>query len=221
MRWLMAGLLALLPWPLRRLAMVHLQGHDIAPSARIGFSLVSVGRLTMGEGARIGHLTLIKGLARLSIGENGIIGNLNWISGFALGHPTHFADNPGRDPSLLMGREAAITNRHLIDCTDRISIGHHTTLAGYRTQILTHSIDVRRSAQRAQPVSIGSYCFVGTGCILLAGSALPDCSVLGAGAVLTRAHAESHHLYAGSPAAPIQPLPHDAAYFHRAAGYVL
>ena len=97
MRWLMAGLLALLPWPLRRLAMVHLQGHDIAPSARIGFSLVSVGRLTMGEGARIGHLTLIKGLARLSIGENGIIGNLNWISGFALGHPTHFADNPGRD----------------------------------------------------------------------------------------------------------------------------
>ncbi|MBS0430337.1 MAG: acyltransferase [Proteobacteria bacterium] len=218
---LTAALLALLPWRLRRLVMVHALGHDIAPSARIGLSLVSVGQLTMGEGARIGHLTMIKGLARLSMGENGIVGNLNWISGFSAGHPTHFADDTGRDPSLVLGREAAITNRHLIDCTDRVSIGHHSTLAGFRTQILTHSIDIGRSVQRAQPVTIGAYCFVGTACVVLAGSVLPDCSVLGAGSVLNKAHAESYQLYAGTPATPVKAMPRDATYFHRAAGYVL
>ncbi|GAC1536827.1 MAG: hypothetical protein NVS2B4_17090 [Ramlibacter sp.] len=220
MRLLLHCFMALLPWPLRRRLLNGVFGHEIAPSARIGLSIVSVDKLTMAAGARIGHLTLVKGLSRLEMGQNSAIGNLNWISGFPLGHPSHFLQQPGRDPSLRLGDEAAVTNRHFIDCTDRVTIGAYTTFAGFRSQVLSHSIDIFQSRQRAQPVTIGQYCFVGTGCILLAGSSLPDRSVLGAGSLLNKAFVQPNHLYAGSPAQPVKALPQEAAYFQRSAGYV-
>ena len=56
----------------------------------------------------------------------------------------------------------------------------------------------------------------GTGCILLPGSALPDYSVLGAGAVLTKAHERTGCLYAGSPAKEIKSLDVESIpYFKR------
>jgi acetyltransferase-like isoleucine patch superfamily enzyme len=82
--------------------------------------------------------------------------------------------------------------------------------------MLTHSIDVYNNRQDAKPIRIGKYCFVGTGCILLPGSELPDYSVLGAGAVLTKAHTKPGCLYAGSPAKEVKELDVDVIpYFKR------
>ncbi len=220
MKLLLHCLLLLLPWPVRRRLLNGLFGHEIAPSARIGLSLIQADKVILRSGARIGHLTLVKGLSRLDMGRNSVIGNLNWISGFPLGHPSHFLEQTDRDPSLSLGDEAAITNRHFIDCTDRVTIGAYSTFAGFRSQILSHSIDIAQSKQRSRPVTIGRYCFVGTGCILLAGSSLPDRSVLGAGAVLNKSFDQSCQLYAGSPAHPVKALSQEACYFHRSAGYV-
>ena len=77
------------------------------------------------------------------------------------------------------------------------------------------------SRQRCSPVGIGDYTFVGTGSIILPGSALPAYSILGAGSVLNRQFLEEHWLYAGNPAAPVKRLCPEAAYFRRTTGYVV
>jgi acetyltransferase-like isoleucine patch superfamily enzyme len=148
------------------------------------------------------------------------IGNGNWITGFPLGSSRHFADEKDRQPQLIVGEHAAITHRHLIDCTNSVVIGKFTTVAGFQSQILTHSIDLQKNRQASVPVCVGDYCFVGTNCVLLGGSALPDFCVLGAKSLLNKAFTESHHLYGGVPARPIEKLPSDYEYFHRAVGFV-
>ncbi len=220
MKKLLALVLVLFPWRIRRWLLVALLRYQIHPTARIGLSWICPDRLEMGAGARIGSLTVCKGLALLSMGERSRLGNLNWITGFPLASTRFFGDEPDRRPELIIGEHGAVTNRHLIDCTNSVRIGRFTTFAGFRSQILTHSIDLYRSRQSSKPVSIGDYCFVGTGCVVLGGSRLPDYSVLGAGSVLNQSHAETHQLYAGTPARAVKALAHDMMYFHRPVGFV-
>ncbi|MBA3697319.1 MAG: acyltransferase [Planctomycetes bacterium] len=209
-----------LPWFLRRLLLRGLFGYRIHPRARIGLAVVAVRRLHLGDGASIGHFTIVKGVELLELGDHASIGRGNWISGFPLGHPRHFVHQPERRNDLVIGAHAHVTNRHLLDCTGGIAIGPFSTLAGFSTQILTHSIDLTTNRQSSQPVSIGAYCFVGTDCVLLAGAALPERSVLGAMSLLNKAYLEVSHLYAGVPARPVKGLDPQFAYFHRVDGYV-
>lgn len=219
-RLFIAALLAPLPWFLKRPLMQALLGYKLHPSARIGLSLVAAGQVELGEGARIGHLNVVRGLSRLEMGPHTIISQLNWITGFPAGASRHFAQVIGRKPMLILAEHSAITSRHLIDCTHTVTIGKFTTLAGFRSQILTHSIDLAAGRQDSAAVEIGAYCFVGTGCIILAGAKLPDYCVLGAGAVLPHPVAETHTLYAGVPAHAVKQLPADWKYFTRAQGFV-
>lgn len=212
--------LMILPWTLRRRALRFLFGYQIDGSARIGFSLISVTRLQMGPKSRIGHLTRVKGLQELVVGEGAALGNLNWVTAYPLGDIRHFAADANRDPSLVIERHAAITHRHMIDCTDRVVVGEFSTVAGWRSQVLTHAIDVTASRQSAEPISIGRYCFVGTGVIILKGASLPDYSVLGAGSVLNGTMSENYMLYSGVPASAVRPLGRDLGYFQRTEGFV-
>jgi acetyltransferase-like isoleucine patch superfamily enzyme len=213
-------LLFILPWPLRRRILALFFHYDLAPSSRIGFSIVAVRSLRMERNARIGNFTFIRGLRSLIVGEFAAIGNLNWITG-RVEHSVFFAENKTRDSSLTIKRHGAVTHRHLIDCTDSVTIGEFTTLAGWGSQLVTHGIDVATSRQRSAPIEIGSYCLIGTRCILLKGSKLPDYSVLGAGSVLVHAKSETHKIYSGVPAAPVRDLQPACNYFHRKTGAVL
>jgi acetyltransferase-like isoleucine patch superfamily enzyme len=156
----------------------------------------------------------------VTVEESGIIGTLNWVTATPYGDPTHFALETGRSPSLYVERHAAITSRHMIDCTDRVTIGAFAILAGWRSQILTHAIDFKMGRQTCAPVKIGRYSFVGTRCVLLKGSVLPDKSVLAAGSVLTRAMSEEGTLYGGSPAAALRAIDTQGKYFTREDGFV-
>jgi acetyltransferase-like isoleucine patch superfamily enzyme len=210
------------PWALRRVLLRFLFGFDLHPTARIGASVILSRRLTMGAYARIGSLSFIRGLERLELEEHSHLGNLNWISAFPLNTgASHYREEVGRDPSLVMRQHSAITNRHLIDCTGGVSIGEFSTIAGFRSQILTHSINIVDSVQRSAPVSIGRYSFVGTGVVILGGSILPDYSVLGAGSVLNKVFVDAFRLYAGSPAVMKRELDSGAAYFCRQRGFVV
>ena len=210
----------LLPWPLRRRWLAWRFGYALAPTARIGLAWVFPERLEMGPGASIGHLTVVKGLTRLALGERSSIGRGCWITGFPRGESRHFAHQPERVPELVIGRESAVTNRHLLDCTASVSIGDFSTFAGFSSQVLTHSIDLAESRQSSRPVRIGHHCFVGTNSVILGGAELPDHSVLGAKSLLNKAFAETHTLYAGVPAAPVKTLPAEWKYFTRAEGFV-
>lgn len=209
-----------LPWSLRRRALNIFFGYEIAPSAFIGYSFLAVERCRISENARIGHLTFVKGLSLLQLDEHGTLGNLNWVTGFPKTKKEHFAGDTERDPCLLIERHAAITNRHMVDCTDRVTIGAFSTVGGFRSQILSHAIDLIANRQSCRPITVGAYCFVGTGAILLKGSVLPDRSILGAGSVLTKAMSEPGMLYSGVPAVAVRPIEAASGYFVRKVGFV-
>lgn len=220
MRNLVQILLFVLPWTLRRRALSRLFGFEIAEGARIGFSLVSARRVSLAAGARIGHLTLIKGLSELRLGTEARLGNLNWVTAVPAGNARHFLLETDRCPALVIEDHAAVTHRHLVDCTDRVTIGAFTTFAGWGSQILTHAIDLRANCQSAAPVTVGRYCFVGTRVVLLKGSRLPDRSVLAAGSVLSRAMEAEDTIYGGVPAVAMRTIDPSSGYFERDQGFV-
>ncbi len=225
MRTLLLALLTLLPWKLRRPLLQRFLGYELHPQSFIGLAWVYPRRLTMSAGASIGALTVVRGLELLELGEAAGIGRLNWISAYPLGsepgQPPHFAHQAGRRPELKLAEHAAITNRHILDCTDRISVGAFTTIAGFRSQFLTHSINLETSRQECRPIEIGAYCFVGTACTVLGGSRLPDYCVLGAHSLLNKSFSETHRLYAGVPAESRRELDPQLAYFSRRSGFVV
>jgi len=210
-----------LPGALRRSFLQSQFGYQIHPSCRLGFCWLSPTRLVMEEGSEIGHLTVCKSIDLLHLKRFSTIGRGNWITGFPLGPSPHYAEETDRRPQLVLGEHSAITHRHLIDCTNSVAIGRFTTMAGFQSQILTHSIDLQQNRQTSAPVRVGDYCFVGTNSVLLPGSALPDYSVLGAKSLLNRIFTEPYQLYGGVPAEPIKQLPPDYAYFHRSQGFVI
>jgi acetyltransferase-like isoleucine patch superfamily enzyme len=211
----------LLPWAARRRFLEAQFGYTIHPKSRIGFAWIFPERLIMEEGATIGDLTLCKNISLLHLGAHSSIGRGNWITGFPAGPSRHFAEETERQPQLIVGEHSSITHRHLIDCTNTVTIGKFTTFAGFQSQILTHSIDLERNRQTSAPVQIGDYCFVGTNSVLLGGSALPDYCVLGAKSLLNKSFNETHQLYAGVPARPVQQLSPELPYFRRAEGFVI
>ncbi len=210
-----------LPWSIRRALLEPQFGYSIHPSSRIGFAWIFPARLVLEASATIGHLTVCKGLALLHLGEHSSIGRGNWITGFPREGARHFRSETDRRPELVVGAHSAITNRHLLDCTNAVTIGSFTTLAGFQSQILTHSIDLEQNRQASAPVRIGDRCFLGTNCVLLGGSVLPDHSVLGAKSLLNKSFTESHTLYGGVPARPLKKLSPDLGYFKRTEGFVL
>lgn len=211
----------LLPWRLRRSFLERRFGYQIHPTARIGFAWILPARLIMEEGTRIGTASVCKNLDLLHLKAHATVGRANWITGFPLGQSRHFAHQTNRRPELIVGEHAAITNRHLLDCTNSVTIGRFTTFAGFHSQIISHSIDLQENRQSSEPVHVGDYCFVGTNCVLLGGSALPDFCVLGAKSLLNKAFTETYQLYGGVPARAIKPLSRDSKYFQRTEGFVV
>ena len=210
----------LLPWGLRRSFLEKQFGYSIHPTSRIGLAWIFPRRLVMEEGSRIGHLNLCKSIDLFHLGAHAVVGQLNWITGFPSGSSRHFAHQTDRSPELILEGHAGISSRHLIDCTARVRIGAFATVGGFRSQILTHSIDLSAGRQTAEPIDIGEYCFTGTNSVMLGGSALPHHSVLGAQSLLNKKWEEPYRLYGGVPAKPLKELPPEMEYFRRTEGFV-
>jgi len=220
MKTVLAILSFLLPWSLRRSLLEKQFGYSIHPSSRIGFAWIFPRRLIMEEGSRIGHLTLCKNIDLLHLGAHAIVGQLNWITGFPSGPSRHFAHQAERRPELIIEQHAGISSRHLIDCTARVRIGAFATIGGFRSQLLTHSIDFNAGRQTAEPIEIAEYSFTGTNSVVLGGSVLPHHSVLGAQSLLNKKWDEPYRLYAGVPAKPVKELSPELEYFRRTEGFV-
>lgn len=195
-------------------------GWNISATAEISrLAFLNVRSVNLGPGSKIRAMTYAKGLDSIVLGAHARIGRLNWITGFPSSNLDHFSHVQGRDPVLILGDHASITNRHLIDCTDRVEIGAFSTFAGFRSQILTHSIDLKNNIQHCRPVKIGEYSFVGTGTIILGGAILPNRSILAAGSTLGGRLTEEDCLYGGSPVRKIKSLS-GYLYFSRNEGSV-
>lgn len=215
MKLLLKLLLVFVPWPLRRRLLVRIFRYKIHPTARIGLSFFYPEHLVMGPEATVGHFNVAVNLEKIVMHEKTTINRGNWITGYPLRLKDNFQHIKNRKPYLIMGKDSAITKNHLIDCTDMVTIGELTSIAGYGTQILAHSTSLQQNAQHCAPITIGSRSFVGTRSILLPGTALPDSSVLGAGSVLTKAFTEPFSLYGGVSAKFIKKLDPSMAFLTR------
>lgn len=220
LEFIIAVISAILPLFIKRIIYKNIFKWNIDPSARIGLSLIWARQVSLGPGAVIGHFVILKNMDSLRLEEGALIGSRTYASAIGLGSDVHFSDNPDRNPSLTLGRHAAVTGRHVLDCNDAVTIGEYATLAGRETIIYTHGINVGRNRQESAPVTIGKYAMVGARCMIVKGAVLPDYSVLGAQSVLTKKMTTPYGLYAGNPATLVRELDQGALYFSRANGRV-
>jgi acetyltransferase-like isoleucine patch superfamily enzyme len=212
LRRVLALLMILLPARPRRLFAIHVLKWDIDPTAYVGRSVFLVRHLSMGPETSIGAMNVFRGLDELRLGTGAKIAQRNWVSAHPLAHTMH---SPGaRDASLVFGDWAIMTNGHVIDCSDRVEIKAHAAIAGYRTQILTHSLDLVRDRQVTGPVEVGEHSAVMSGCLLLSGTSVPAYSIVSAGSVVTTKLTAEHTFYRGNPAQPVRTLP-DLRFFRR------
>lgn len=212
----------LLPWPVKRWALTRFFGFDIHPTAYIGFSWIFPHKLIMEENTRIEHLNTAIHLDRIWMKKNALIDRGNWITGHSTKIASkHFQHQTNRLAELILGESASVTKNHHLDCTNQISIGAFSTIAGYNSQFLTHSIDLLDNRQGSAPIRIGDYTFVGTNVVVLGGAELPARSVLGAKSLLNKPYTVEWTLYGGVPAKPLQEIPRAAAYFSRQEGFVI
>jgi acetyltransferase-like isoleucine patch superfamily enzyme len=213
---MMESLVWLLPSSALKNRLLRMFGHDISPSARIGPVLaLNVGCAVIGEGATIAALNVFRSLRLLKMGDAATMGSFNMISA----HPAYQALHPDVG-SLAMGHGAAITSRHNVDCSGIVRLGDMSAVAGQRTTILTHEIDITMNVQSAGRVLIGERSAVLTNCLVLKGAILPSYSLLTANSMLirTRELDPAPGIYGGSPAQFIRSNPIDdgESWFERA-----
>lgn len=214
-----ALLAPLVPNAGRRYLARKLLGARVAADAVVGISLIDATRIELGPRSSIGHFSVIRNLDALILEEDALLGTFNWI--FGARGTKHFVARPERTSTLVLREGASVTSRHIVDCTDRVDIGAFSIVAGFRSQILTHSINVVANVQQCEPVVIGPYSFIGTGSILLKGARFPARSVLAAGSVYSARGGEEYQIYSGVPAAPAKLLPENAQYMLRTSPHVV
>jgi acetyltransferase-like isoleucine patch superfamily enzyme len=207
-----ASLFAFFPMPLKRLVAKWVYGWDIHPTAYIGPSVLTVRHLSMGAGASIGGRNTITNLHELRLGEGATIGSGNMVKGW-WDHPTQPLAE--RTPSLLLGDFAQIASYHYIDCVDTLELGPHAAIAGFRSTVLTHSIDLVRDKYVVGPIVLGEFAVVMSGSMLLAGTRVPARSVVAAGSVVDTKLSSELTLYRGNPAVAVRELPDRLGFFQR------
>jgi acetyltransferase-like isoleucine patch superfamily enzyme len=220
---LLSAAILVFPWSIRRFLYQYLMGYEIHSTARIGWSIVSVNRCVLKAHAAIWSFNCIRSLDYLELGEHAVIGEKNHVFGYQARGETQnafFRHRLDRQSSFIMGAHSALTYSHLVDCSDAVTIGAFSTVAGFGSQLLSHSLDLSANIQDCRPITIGKYCFVGTDVVILPGAILPDRSVLGAKSLLQTAMERTDSLYGGVPAREIKEIDTSKGYFVRLNGFV-
>jgi acetyltransferase-like isoleucine patch superfamily enzyme len=210
-------LILLTPGAIKRRLLRWLFGWEIDRSATLGMSLFyNVSQVRMGPGSRIGHFNVLRNLRSVELKSHAVIGQWNWITA-----ATMLVDPPYVPTSgcITINDEAAINSRHYLDCAGGIEVGAATTIAGVRSTILSHQIDVATSRQTAVPIRIGSYSFVGSNVLVTPGASIPDRCVIAMGATVVGRLSQSGMLYGGVPARPLKSV-EGGKYFDREKGFV-
>lgn len=203
--------MVMLPEKLRVLLARKVLGWDIHPTAHLGRSLMIVGHVSMGPGSSIGAFNVFRGLQEVRLGEGASIATRNFIG--APPYAQLFLAETAPRPVLILGDYAMITIGHEIDVTDRVEFASHARLAGFKSQILTHNLNLMRDRWETGPVELGERSAVMSGCILLSGTRVPARSVVSAGSVVTTKLTKEQTLYRGNPAEAVRELPANLGYF--------
>lgn len=198
---LSAVLLLVFPMRLVRV-LLNCMGHRIQSGARVGLSLIWCDRLVMEAGARVGHGNVIA-VRRVLMRKGAVIGRANVVHGplsLALGPRAALGNRNSvlragkgvtQGPSRLrLGELAKITSDHRVDCTQSVSVGAFSTIAGSGSQIWTHGyVHDERGEGRYRidgRVTIGDNVYVGSAAILSMGISIGRGVMVGAGTTIAK-----------------------------------
>jgi acetyltransferase-like isoleucine patch superfamily enzyme len=209
------ALVAALPGFLKRPLYRWLFGYKIGRRVRLGLSLIDARECEIADDVSFGHLNLVLGVGRLLVGEHARIGHLNVIRGgeeVSIGRwaeilrmneinsiPDPLVVNP-TDPRFHLGDGSIVTAGHKIDFTDRVSIGRRTIIGGRNSSLWTHN------RQRTRPVEIGELTYVGSEIRVAPGGVIPSRCIVGIGSVITGRLEGEYMLIAGVPARAVKEL---------------
>ena len=207
---------AFLPNSAKRIIYRRIFGYKIHPTARLKICYIDAKHVVLGPESYIGYFTIIRNLPQLILEDYATIGQWNWITCAELFTSNASDVQPSSPEGLVIGRHAALTSRHYVDCPGGVSIGAFTTVAGVRSTILTHQINFA-GRQEVKPVTIGAYCYVGANVKFVPGSSVADRCVVGMGAVVAGRLTKSDAVYGGVPARFIRPT-EGGEYFQRTVG---
>lgn len=212
LRLALAYVFKFLPMSLKRIVAKWIYKWDIHPTAYIGPSVLVIDEVSMGPGTRIGARNVITNLNELRMAQGSAIGSGNLIKGW-WDHPTDALNK--RNPAIFLAEYSQIASYHYIDCVDTLEIHSHAALAGFKSTVLTHSIDLMRDRYTTGSVVIGEYSGVMSGCMLLAGTRIPPRSIISAGSVVTTRLTQEQALYRGNPAVMVRPISDRMAWLRR------
>jgi acetyltransferase-like isoleucine patch superfamily enzyme len=196
-------------WVARRLL-----GWDIHPTAYLGRSIIDARFVRMGPESMIGPFNVIRALDRLELGRGANIASRNWIVGIPLDSAI-YAQATKRDPSLVMGDFAMVTVGHDIDCADKVELAEHAVIAGFRSSVLTHSLNFVNDRFFTGTVTLGPYGVLLSNCVMLTGTNVPARSIVSAGSVVATPLAAEQTFYRGNPAEAVRELPETLRFFKR------
>lgn len=217
---LLSWLLPILPSALKIPIYRRVFGYSIGRDVRIGISLIRVGKLTVGDHARIGSLTVFRDIPEVRIGSCCVIAGRTQFYSHREFSRSDSISIRRNCPQLIVGEHSFIGGGHLFDIQDSVIIGRFTTVAGTRSTVFTHQLDVASCQHVTKPVSIGDYCMVGSDVKFVPGARVPSYCVVGMGAVVTKRFEDPYCLIAGNPARVVRRLAPDSAYFCRSVGHI-
>ncbi len=199
-RVLLVVLVGVLPASPLKNALLRRLGWRVGADASIGPCLfVRIGSAEVGEGAAIGPFNVVRDLQSFELGDGAIMGQWNWLSAAS---PLVQGIGGSEVGAFRLGRHSAVTSRHYMDASGGIRIGEFTTVAGVRSTIITHGIDLQLSRQSVRGCSIGDYALVGSNVKLVPGAHVPDRSLVAMGSVVIPGLDATDSLYRGVPATP-------------------
>ena len=193
---------------------LRILGYKVGRNVRIGFSILKLDNLILGDNTKIGHFNLIL-INSLKIKENGSIKNLNIFKGpfdFEIESKGRVANKNyvSRAPlgvtfdyaKFVIGYNSNITSNHFIDLTQSVTLGDNTVLGGRNSQIWTHGYIHKESGDERfrvdGSVEIGNNVYLGSMVLINPGVVIHDAISIGSGSVVSKKLVEKG-MYVNTP----------------------
>ncbi len=161
--------------------------------------------------ATVGRHAKVRGSSCLTVGGNVRIGDFCWIEAVVSYGGKRY------QPRLVIGDGVALSDLTHISCVERIYIGNHCLLGSKiyigdhnhgsmsDTEQILHVAPARRPLADVAEIMIGEMTWIGDGAVILPGTKIGRCSIVGANSVV-RLREDRPALIAGVPAKVIRYL---------------
>lgn len=201
--------------------LLPLFGYKIGKKFKLGFTILIVNKLEIGDSVTISHFNFIK-VDSLEMKDRAYVGVLNFIRGpikivlnkrAAIGKNNVIRRSPlgisQGEAHVYLGELTKITAFHFLDVTKSIKFGDFSVLAGIRSQLWTHGyVHAPEGPDRFRvdgEIIIGNNVYLGSGVMINPGVEIADTINVGGNSTISRSLTEPG-MYVSQP---LRHLPKD------------